>query len=199
MFRTLADRPRPPHSRRSTDAQDVALIGRIAGGDLAAFEAFYREYHDRLGRFLGLMTSHAALVEEALNDTMLVVWRRAATFNGKSKVSTWLFAIAYRTALKALRGHDEPVEDSAAEHLAAESGGPEQRRSESEIRAALGRALAGLSREQRSAVVLTYFHDLPYAEIALIVGCPEDTVKTRVFHGRRRLRALLAGEPEDWL
>ena len=199
MLRTLADRPRPPDPRRSTDAHDAALIARIARGELAAFEAFYREYHDRLGRFLGLMTSHAALVEEALNDTMLVVWRRAATFNGQSKVSTWLFAIAYRTALKALRSHDEPVEDPDADRFAAEGAGPEQRRSESEVRAALARALDGLSHEQRSVLVLTYFHDLPYAEIALIVGCPEDTVKTRAFHGRRRLRALLAGEAEDWL
>lgn len=199
MLRTLADPLRPPDSRRSTDAHDVALIGRIARGELAAFEAFYRAYHDRLGRFLGLMMSQRTLVEEAINDTMLVVWRRAATFNGQSKVSTWLFAIAYRTALKALRGHDEPLEDPAAESPAEEAGGPEQRRSQSEVRAALARALDGLSHEQRTVLVLAYFHDLPYTEIALIVGCPEDTVKTRAFHGRRRLRALLAGEPEDWL
>jgi len=101
--------------------------------------------------------------------------------------------------MKALRSHDEPVEDPDADRFAAEGAGPEQRRSESEVRAALARALDGLSHEQRSVLVLTYFHDLPYAEIALIVGCPEDTVKTRAFHGRRRLRALLAGEPEDWL
>jgi len=57
MLRTLADRQRPPDPRRSTEAHDVALIGRIASGELAAFEAFYRAYHDRLRRFLGLMTS----------------------------------------------------------------------------------------------------------------------------------------------
>ena len=199
MLRTLADRQRPPDPRRSTEAHDVALIGRIAGGELAAFEAFYRAYHDRLRRFLSLITSQQALVDESLNDTMLVVWHRAATFNGQSKVSTWLFAIAYRTALKALRGHDEPLEDPDADRLADEGGGPEQRRSESEVRAGLARALDRLSHEQRSVLVLAYFHDLPYSEIALIVGCPEDTVKTRAFHGRRRLRALLAGEPEDWL
>ena len=199
MLRTLADRQRPPDPRRSTEAHDRALIGRIARGELAAFEAFYRAYHDRLRRFLALMTSQHALVDEALNDTMLVIWHRAATFNGQSKVSTWLFAIAYRTALKALRGHDEPLEDPDADRLAAEGDGPEQHRSQSEVRAALARALDGLSHEQRSVLVLAYFHDLPYAEIALIVGCPEDTVKTRAFHGRRRLRALLSGEPEDWL
>ena len=200
MLRTLADRHRAaPDSRRSTEAQDVALIGRVARGDLPAFEAFYRSYHARLSRFLGLMTHRPAVVEEALNDTMLVIWNRSATFNGQSKVSTWVFAIAYRTALKALRSQDEPLEDPDADQLASEALGPEQQRSDNEIRAALARALDGLSNEQRSVLVLTYFHDLPYAEIALIVDCPVDTVKTRAFHGRRRLRALLSGELEDWL
>ena len=200
MLRTLADRHRAaPDSRRSSEAQDVALIGRVARGDLPAFEAFYRSYHARLSRFLGLMTRRPTVVEEALNDTMLVIWNRSASFNGQSKVSTWVFAIAYRTALKALRSQDEPLEDPDADQLASEAVGPEQRRSDNEIRAALARALDGLSNEQRSVLVLTYFHDLPYAEIALIVDCPVDTVKTRAFHGRRRLRALLSGELEDWL
>ena len=50
-----------------------------------------------LTRFLGLMTSRRTVVEEALNDTMLVVWKRSHTYNGQSKVSTWLFAIASAT------------------------------------------------------------------------------------------------------
>ena len=82
----------------------------MVDGDRQAFEALYRRYHPRLHRFLGLMTTRAAVVEEALNDTMLVVWRRAHTYNGQSKVSTWIFAIAWRTARKALRRQDEPVE-----------------------------------------------------------------------------------------
>ena len=124
MLRTLADRHRaPPDPRRSTDAEDVALIGRVARGELAAFEAFYRSYHARLHRFLGLMTPQSAIVEEVLNDTMLVVWNRAATFNGQSKVSTWVFSIAYRTALKALRDHDEPVEPPEADRCASPGAG----------------------------------------------------------------------------
>ena len=200
MLRTLTDRHRaPPDPRRSTDAEDVALIGRVARGELPAFETFYRSYHERLHRFIGLMTLHSAVVEEVLNDTMLVVWNRATTFNGMSKVSTWVFSIAYRTALKALRAHDEPVEEPDDDRRASPGPGPEQHRSAEEARAALARALDSLSHEQRSVLVLTYFHDLPYAEIAVIVDCPVDTVKTRCFHGRRRLRALLSGEPEDWL
>jgi RNA polymerase sigma factor (sigma-70 family) len=179
--------------KRSTDASDVALVGRVAAGDMRAFETLYRIYHPRLDRFVGLMTSHRTLVEEVLNDTMLVVWRRCETFNGQSKVSTWIFAIAYRTALKALRQRDEPV-DTLADELASDDDGPEQRLSADQTRAALLRALDGLSTEQRSVLVLTYFHDLAYAEIARIVDCPVDTVKTRMFHGRRRLRALMCEE-----
>ena len=180
------------------EALDLALMARIVARDLAAFETLYRIYDPRLGRFLGLMIARRAIVEEVLNDTMLVVWNRAATYNRQSKVSTWIFAIAYRTALKALHRHDEPLADPTDEP-AAEQPGPERRRSDGESRAALLHALDMLSREQRSVLVLTYFHELPYAEIAQIMSCPVDTVKTRVFHARRRLRALLSGELGDWL
>ena len=71
------------------------MIGRVVRRELAAFEAFYRSYHARLHRFIGLITPHSSIVEEVLNDTMLVIWNRAATFNGQSKVSTWVFSIAY--------------------------------------------------------------------------------------------------------
>jgi RNA polymerase sigma factor (sigma-70 family) len=185
-----------PAPRRSADAADVTLIGRISGGDRAAFESLYRSYHPRLDRFLGLMTSRRTIVEEVLNDTMLVVWNRADSYNRQSKVSTWIFAIAYRTALKTLREQDEPVDASLLDELSSEEPGPEQQLSAGQTRAALLRALEGLSAEQRSVVVLTYFHDLPYAEIARIVDCPVDTVKTRMFHGRRRLRVLLGGVGE---
>jgi RNA polymerase sigma factor (sigma-70 family) len=194
-----AARPSTP-ARPTTDAQDVLLIGRIAAGrDMRALETLYRAYHARVSRFVGLFAAQPAIVEETLNDTMLVVWNRADTFNHQSKVSTWIFAIAYRTACKALRRQEEPPPDADPDELPCAGAGPERQLSDGQTRDALARALDGLSGEQRSALVLTYFHDLPYAEIAQIMGCPVDTVKTRVFHGRRRLRALLSGELRDWL
>lgn len=200
MLRDRADRSRaPPGSRRATDARDSALVARVAAGDVTAFEALYRAYHSRLSRFIGLMTAHRSVVEEALNDTMLVVWKRSETYNRQCKVSTWIFAIAYRTTLKALHRQDDFTVGTACDHLPSDAAGPEQQHSDRETSAALAHALDGLSAEQRSVLVLTYFHDLPYAEIAQVVDCPIDTVKTRVFHGRRRLRALLSGELKDWL
>jgi RNA polymerase sigma factor (sigma-70 family) len=176
--------------RRSSDASDAALVASVATGDVHAFEALYRSYHGRLHRFLGLVTPRRTIVEEALNDAMLVVWKRSHTYNRQSKVSTWIFAIAYRTALKMLRTQDEPVA-AEPDDVTSEDPGPEQQLSSRETRAQLLRGLQGLSPEQRCALVFAYFHDLPYGEIADIMHCPVDTVKTRVFHGRRRLRALL--------
>lgn len=204
MFRFIAGRRRPVAqggtgvAADTGDALDIALMARVVARDLAAFETLYRIYDARLARFLGLMIARRTIVEEVLNDTMLVVWNRAATYNHQSKVSTWIFAIAYRTALKALHRHDEPLADPTDEPM-ADQPGPEQHLTDGETRAALTHALDMLSSEHRSVLVLTYFHDLPYAEIAQIMSCPIDTVKTRVFHARRRLRALLSGELGDWL
>src|SRR5262245_58156626 len=82
---------------------EARLVARIACEDQHAFEALYRIYYRRLTRFLERITRRPHTIEEILDDTMLAVWRKAATFNGSSQVSTWIFAIAYRMALKALK------------------------------------------------------------------------------------------------
>jgi RNA polymerase sigma factor (sigma-70 family) len=189
-----------PRRRAGVDEReaprDSQLLERITRRDLQAFEQLYRHYQPRLSRFLINIVNRPQVVEEVLDDTMMAVWNTAANFRGASKVSTWIFAIAYRTALKALRSQDEPVESGSDDELLSEEAGPEQQLMAGQARSTVLRALDALSAEQRSVLVLTYFHDLPYAEIARIVDCPVDTVKTRVFHGRRRLRAMLQGDPE---
>ena len=198
MLQSRDDRAEPA----PVDADEAAqrrLIERIAAGDRRAFELFYRAYHARLTRFLDRMTRRRSLVEEVLNDTMLVVWNRADRFDGSSKVSTWIFAIGYRKALKALQRLDEAVEDETLDERAAAGAGPEQQAQARQVKVQLVRALDALSVDHRAVVELTYFHGMGYREIAQIVDCPVDTVKTRVFHARRRLRGLLAGNAEDWL
>lgn len=188
-------------ARGGADTEDAAWLAQVADGDLRAFERLYRSYHPRLTRFLARMLWRGGLVGEVLGDTMLVVWRRAASYDGSCKVSTWIFAIAYRKALKALQRLDEPVDDdAAAETPAADAADePERRLGLRELQARLGVALAALSPEQRAVVELTYYHGIDYHEIAAIVDCPPGTVKTRMFHARRRLRVALGGALEDWL
>jgi RNA polymerase sigma-70 factor (ECF subfamily) len=181
------------------EAGEARLIARVVDADLAAFEALYRLYHPRLTRFLERVTRRQALVDELLNDTMLVVWNQASRYNGRSKVSTWIFAIAYRKALKALSRLDEAMEDPQALEHAEPGDGPEQQMNLQQVRERLALAMDQLSAEHRAVVDLTYYHGLGYREIAEIVDCPLDTVKTRMFHARRRLKAMFAGRLGDWL
>jgi RNA polymerase sigma-70 factor (ECF subfamily) len=167
--------------------------------DLDAFERLYRIYQPRLARFLTNLVKRPQLVEEVLDDTMMVVWNTAGSFRGTSKLSTWVFAIAYRKALKARMRWPDPVEDQQQDTMVSNDAAPDAELERSRIRNALVDAMEGLSPEQRAVVDLTYFHDLGYREIAEILGCPVDTVKTRMFHARRRLRQALSGSLADWL
>jgi RNA polymerase sigma-70 factor (ECF subfamily) len=180
-------------------SDDVRLLALVSAGDLHAFEELYRAYHPRLKRFLANMLRRPHLVDEVLNDTMMVVWRQPEKYNGKSKVSTWIYAIAYRKALKALRRRDEPIEDKSADARPCADPGPEQNVGQRQLQTLLLRAMGELSADHRAVVDLTYFHEIGYREIAELMDCPVDTVKTRMFHARRRLKAMLPGELADWL
>ena len=179
---------------------EARLIARIVARDLRAFEQLYRIYHPRLTRFLSNILRRPHLVEEALNDALMVVWKRPEAFNGTSKVSTWIFAIAYRVALKARSRLDEPVEDPQADLRASSAAGPEQEFSQRQTQEILSLAMGQLSAEHCAVVDLTYFHEAGYREIAEILDCPVGTVKTRMHHARKHLKGMLAGrlDLEGW-
>jgi RNA polymerase sigma-70 factor (ECF subfamily) len=195
------DRPavqtRPRSERRPGDfPPDAELLERVAHGDTGAFESLFRRYRPRLRRYLGLRTRHAELLDEMVNDTMLVVWRRAGSFNLRSRASTWIIGIALRIGLKA--SHVRSVPDELASEATADGGDESERHvAQIELRARLSDALRSLSPEQRVVIELAYFKGLSCREIAQVVGCPVDTVKTRMFHARRRLKVLLAHLAED--
>jgi len=170
---------------------ELALLEGVRQGRRSDFDALYRLYHPRLSRFLTHMLRQADVLEEVLNDTLLVVWQRADSFDGRSKLSTWIFGIAYRKALKALSRQDLPVDAEEADEPVDDGPGPEQELGLVQLRGRLREAMAELSPEHRAVVELCYFHDMAYGEIAEVVGCPAETVKTRMFYARRRLRQLL--------
>jgi RNA polymerase sigma factor (sigma-70 family) len=192
----LAD-PSSSASRWSAhDARDAALMQRIGAGEREAFETLYRAYIARLDRFLQRMLRRPPVIEEVINDTMYVVWHRAQQYSGGSKASTWIFGIAYRRALKALAEIDDPVDfDPAWEPSDQVTADASILRTE--WREVLDGAMAQLTAEQRAVIELTYYHGCPYREIAQIMGCPVETVKTRMFYARRRLRGLLQSHRKD--
>jgi RNA polymerase sigma-70 factor (ECF subfamily) len=178
------------------DAEDAALLVRVAGRDRFAFESLYRAYFERLGRFLHRMLRRPSLVEEVINDTLYVVWHRADSYDASAKASTWIFGIAYRRGLKALADLDDPVEADSIEQ-ADDGPSAEERVLHAELRRLLDVALSKMSAEHRAVIELCYFQACPYREIAQIMGCPVETVKTRMFYARRRLCGLLDEHRKD--
>ena len=178
---------------------DNELIARVGANDLQAFEKLYRIYQPRLARFLINLLQRPQLVEEVLDDTMMVVWQTADRFRGASKPSTWIFAIAYRKALKAKQRWPDPLPDDGLDLQVSTEPEPDAQLQHRRLADALREAMTGLSPDHRAVVDLTYFHGMGYREIAEIVDCPVDTVKTRMFHARRRLKEALAGNFADWL
>lgn len=166
----------------------------MAQGDEAAFRSLYDLFYHDLLRYLLRITRRLDLAEEGVNDVMLVVWRKAATFRGDSKVSTWILGIATRRAFKLTKRSQRwlhrfiPTEPQALEKA------PDPRPpagSEEELYDWLDAGFAQLSPGHRAVVELTYVMGYSYREIAAILGCPVNTVKTRMFNARRKLRKIL--------
>jgi RNA polymerase sigma-70 factor, ECF subfamily len=181
---------------RSSDADDAALLARVAARDKAALDLLYREYHRRLVRFLARFTRREDLIEEVVNDTFLVVWQKAHGFRAHSRVSTWLMGIAYRVTLKALRQGVLPTESLQGEHeaLAGEPG------VDHELSDWLDKGLTRLTPEQRLVMEMAYVMGYSLDEIADMTGSPVSTVKARMFHARVKLRNVmpaLAGFAEE--
>jgi len=160
-----------------------ALLARIAEADERALETLYHLYYGRLERFLRRITRDPEVVAEVTNDVFYVVWCKAAEFRGDSSPSTWIMGIAYKKALKAVSGRRrlQPLDD-AAEVIAAEM--PQDHRD-------LYNSVGKLSAKHQAVIVLTYEFGYSYREIGQILNCPENTVKTRMFHARQALKALL--------
>jgi RNA polymerase sigma-70 factor (ECF subfamily) len=181
----------PSHQQQQRDDSDRLLLDRVVAGDRDAFRDLYIAYHRRLARFLTRLTRRYELAEEIINDTMWVVWRRAGKFRGDSRVSTWIIGIAYRRALKSLKSRGQrqydnvPIEDATL--VAPDELG------EAETAEWILLGMQQLPTEQRLALEFAYGHGHSCEEIAQIMNCPVNTVKTRLFHARAKLRALLPG------
>jgi len=178
--------PDPP---RADNAQELALLRQVAQHDRQAFETLYAAYYRRLGRFLARLTQRQDLIEEAINDTLWVVWQKAGEFRGGSLVSTWIMGIAYRCTLKSFRrGGALPTEPLAEEY---EDTGTPELQAEQELRDWVGQGLRHLPPEQRTTLELAYYLGHSCEEIAAIMDCSVGTVKARMFHARVKLRNLL--------
>ncbi len=183
----LAPRPAAANARDDIDRE---LIAEIVNLDKAAFRSLCIHYHRILARFLNKFARDRADIEEIINDTLWIVWKNAGAFRSESRVSTWIMGIAYRCSMKTLRRakRHRRISRQQAADVEPTAGNPSHMTENQQI---LKLALQKLPLEQRLVIELTYNLDRSCAETAEIVGCSVNTVKSRMFHARRKLRLTL--------
>ncbi|HLA72231.1 MAG TPA: RNA polymerase sigma factor [Steroidobacteraceae bacterium] len=174
----------------SNDASERELLERIAKAkDQAAFRTLYGNYYQRLSRLLSRMSVRREDIEEVINDTFWVVWTKAAEFRGASQLSTWIIGIAYRRALNALRrAKIRPVSDEPFDEDSISVASTDDAETDGQW---LAQGLSRLPVEQRMALELTYTLGHSCEEVAAILDCPVNTVKTRLFRARETLKQVL--------
>lgn len=174
--------------------RDTILVGKIANGDKRAFEQLFGYYGERVFRYAYRLISDQGKAEEVTNDVMLEVWKNAAKFERRSKVSTWILGITRHLAFNSQRRKTfETVDIDETTPIADTSPAVEVETDQRVLKQGLRRALGKLSAEHRDVIELTFFLGCDYHEIAEIVGCPVNTVKTRMFHARKQLQGILTG------
>jgi RNA polymerase sigma-70 factor (ECF subfamily) len=176
-------------TERAREHRERELLERIDARDREAMREFYLLYYHRLARFLCRLTHRREFIDEMINDILVVVWEKASNFRGDSRVSTWIMGIAYRSGLNLLRSEHRAgrTPRPTTEHRDLRDPVEEQ----CELGELLERALERLSPDHRAVLELTYGLGHSCGEIAAIMDCPINTVKTRMFHARNRLRGLV--------
>jgi RNA polymerase sigma-70 factor (ECF subfamily) len=188
--------PAPRSDGAMEPADIVQLLERIARRDESAFKQLYKAFSRKLYAYALRQLSDPASAEEIVSDTFHEVWVNPTRFRGESQFSTWLIGIArYKTLMRLRSGRAEPpredVED-LAEVLPSDQAGPFElmagRQREHNVRHCMER----LNHEHRECVHLVFFEGMSLSEVAQVQGCPEGTVKTRMFHARQKLRNCLS-------
>ena len=173
-------------------AADEALMARLAAGDRQAMNALFARHRIRVYRFLLRLVGNAAAAEDLLSEVFIELWRHAASFQGRARLSTFILTIARNKAVTFLRGRmDLPLDDEAAAAIPDDASTLEERLDASQRGAILRRCLAELSPAHREIIDLVYYHERSVEEAAVILSVPAATVKTRMFYARKRLAECL--------
>jgi RNA polymerase sigma-70 factor, ECF subfamily len=182
----------------AVEEADHELLERVRAGEPSGAAGLFERYSTALLRFTSRMLGSRADAEEVTQEVFLKMISRVDQYDGRSPVSSWLFAIAANACRDRMRRGRRagvvPLEVVSERPDEAEP--VDSRLLANERRDVVRRALAGLSAEQREALILARFHELPYAEIARTLSISEGAVKTRIFRAMEALKKRFSeGEP----
>lgn len=178
------------------DHEDAALVAAFKRGEESAFTALVIKYRETVYRVARRMVANHEDGADIAQEVFIRAHRALPRFDGRSHLRTWLYRITVNLCLDYQeRCSRHPWVDLAeiTAEAPVESGPVAQAEAEA-TRQAIARAVAMLPPRQRAMIALRLYQDLPYGEIAQIMGCSEGTVKATMFAALRKLRAALAAQ-----
>lgn len=185
--------PSAPASAPEDDTPH-ALIVRLERGDAEAMTTVYRQHHTAVRAFAQRLVGDFEAAEDLVQDVFVALPGAIGRFRGDCALRTFLVSIAVNHAKNHVRSAAR--RRAALTRLAREPEGtssdPHREMERLELGSRLMLALDALPLEQRVAIVLAEIEERSSTEIATIVGAPEGTVRTRIFHAKRKLREILA-------
>lgn len=179
-----------------SDDPDASLIARVRRGDASAVGRLYERYHHQVRSFARRLVGDDASAEDLVHDVFVALPRAAASFRQQASLSVFLLSIAVNRSRTHVRGglrRRRTLERFGLEPRPT-SVGPDETLERRELAQALTRALDTIPDEQRVAFVLCEVEERTSVEAAAILEVPEGTVRTRLFHARRKLREHFARE-----
>jgi len=170
------------------------LLRELRSGTRRAFERLLDRHERRVYNLALRMLGDATEAEDATQDTFVEVHRALPRFRGDARLDTWVHRIAVNTCLQRRRKRVLPTVELPAEEPPADGrSDPFQAAARGELRSALATAVDTLPDGQREVVLLHGMQGLTYAEVAVALGCPVGTVKSRLSAAFKRLRGALGG------
>jgi RNA polymerase sigma-70 factor, ECF subfamily len=173
-------------TRALNDETPEALLVRISAGSESALEVFYHRFQARIFRYANARVNDPFEAADILNEVMMEVWRRANSFQGRSKVSTWLFGIARHKACDRLRARHPEAMDGSECDLVDDTISMDEALSAAEDAHRVRECLKTLSTEHREVLHLAFFEDMHYTDIAAIVGVRRAPLNRGSFTPRKR-------------
>jgi RNA polymerase sigma-70 factor, ECF subfamily len=177
----------------SERADDSEVVERLRRRDTVALGEVYDEHHEHVRAFARRLLGDAAAAEDLVQETFLALPSVAKNFRGDASLRTFVLGVAANHARHHVRAaaRRRALHARSAEADREPPSTPEERVRRKELAHELVRALDALPFDQRVAIVLCEVEERTATEVARIVGAPEATVRTRVFHARRKLREML--------
>ncbi|WP_410004293.1 RNA polymerase sigma factor [Aequorivita nionensis] len=185
-----------------TTDQEASIINQIIGGDTQAFSVLVDVYKDLVFTLAIRMLKNREEAEEVSQDTFIKIYKALPKFKGESKLSTWIYKVAYNTCLDQIkknnRRYDEVAIDSFSENQIKTLDNALDALEEKEQQQTIQDCLQQLTSKDSFLLTLFYFEELSLEEISQIVNMEANTVKVNIHRARKRLAILLKQrlEPE---